>query len=175
MSGRGRPLKPLADKIAEGTFRADRANLSAPQPSPMEAANPFDSETDLYAWRMWEYVVPELLERYSVGKGDQPIVEAYCRYYQRAIKAALQYGDRLTTVDEMGVERVNPLLKVEDASWDRVEKFGARLGLDPINRNKIRAKNGPQGLLPGMPAVFSLRDFQRDRSQGPDDAGTDDQ
>lgn len=175
MSGRGRPLKPLGDKIADGTFRADRANLSAPQPSPMEARNPFDEETDFEAWHMWEYVCPELIDRYGVGKLDRPNLEAYCTFYQRAVRCRAQIDKQMIEVDDLGVSRIKSIVKLEQQSWACVLKHGAPLGLDPINRQKIRAKNGPQGLLPGMPAVFSLRDFQRDRSQGPDDAGATDQ
>lgn len=163
----GRPLKPLADKIAEGTFRADRANLAEPQPSPFDPKNPFSQETDQIAWQCWEMIVPELIERYSVGLGDRLVVHQYCWYFQRAMKAAEQYGDALTTVDDIGVTRVNALLKVEDASWDRVNAVGAKLGLNPVDRRKIRTKSGPQGIVDGMNAVVPFAAFALDRSRGP--------
>lgn len=163
----GRPLKPLADKIAEGTFRADRANLATPQPTPFDPTNPFTDDADVIARKCWDMIVPELMDRYSVGLGDRLVVHQYCWYFQRAMKAAEQYGENLTVIDDMGVSRVNALLKVEDASWDRVNAVGAKLGLNPVDRQKIRAKNGPQGLVPGLAVAFKMTDFERDRSRGP--------
>lgn len=163
----GRPEKPLAQKIADGTFRADRANLSVPQPSPFDPKNPFDQESDLIAWQCWEMIVPELMERYSVGLGDRLVVHQYCWYFQRAMRAAEEYGLKMTTMNDMGDEKVHPLLKVEDSSWDRVNAVGAKLGLNPVDRNKIRAQNGPLGVLAGSNGVLSLTDFERDRKKGP--------
>jgi len=116
----GRPQKSLAQKIADGSFRADRANLNEPQPSPFEAANPFDDETDLEAYKMWEAVVPELMDRYSVGKADRALVEAYCRFYQRAMRAddLVDASGDMTIMNEQGDVKIHPAVKISESSWD---------------------------------------------------------
>lgn len=169
--GAGRPAKSEAQKIRDGSFRADRVNWNEPQPSEFDAFNPFSEETELHAFKMWEMIVPELMERFSVGKGERALVQAYCVFYQRAMAAdeELEASGSLTVTDDMGTTRVNPVVKVSEASWDRVIKFGSLLGLDPINRRRVRGpKNGPLGIVPG-PATLALADRARDRNMGPDD------
>lgn len=167
MSGRGRPVKPIAEKLADGTFRADRANLNVPQPSPFDPNNPFDKEANFVAWQMWEYAVPELMEKYAVGKLDRTLLWAYCRFYERAIWAGEAYDKAsMTFTNDMGEMKISGFLKIEETSWDRVISYGARLGLDPISRQKIRgSKQGDGGGLP-----LTLLSFSRDRGKPPSNA-----
>lgn len=167
----GRPATSLADKIKNGTFRADRINFNEPQPSDFDPANPFSEETDLEAWKMWEFLVPELTERYGVGKGERGLVQAYCTFYQRALRADDELDtSTLTVTDENGTVKVNPVVKISESSWDRVVSLGSKLGLDPISRRRVRApRSGPLGVM-GGPQILSLADRARDRSLGPDDA-----
>ncbi len=161
---RGRPAKSITEKLEAGTFRAGRENVATPQPSPFDASNPFDQDSHPDAWRMWEYVVPELIAKYSVGKGDYANVEAYCRFYDRALKAAIEYGGSMTFTDDLGNIKLHPALKVEETSWDRVKHFGALLGLDPINRNKIRNAASAAASVAGALSVYGLG---RDRQASP--------
>lgn len=166
----GRPATSLADKLKAGTLRADRINFNEPQPSDFDPANPFSEETDLEAWKMWEFLVPELTERYGVGKGERGLVQAYCVFYQRALRADDEIEtSTLTVTDDNGAIKVNPLVKISESSWDRVVSLGSKLGLDPISRRRIRApRSGPMGLT-GGPQILSLSDRARDRDLGPDD------
>jgi len=176
--GAGRPPKSLAQKIQEGTFRADRVNFHEPQPSPFDPTNPFDVDTDLYAAKLWDYVVSELVDRYSVGKADRAVVEGYCTFYQRARLAdeTLERTEAEVNQPDQDPRIVNALLrrcdyyrKLSESSWDRVLRFGQSLGLDPVSRRKIRApKAGPMGIVGGQPTL-SLADHARDRQLGPDD------
>jgi len=164
----GRPQKSLAQKLADGSFRADRANLNEPQPSPFDTTNPFSEDADLEAFKKWEEIVPELMDRYSIGRGDRGLVQAYCVFYQRALRAddELEESGRLTLSTEKGVI-INPAVKISESCWDRVVKFGSQLGLDPINRRRIRGpKQGPLGIVP---ETMSLVGMARDRTAGPDD------
>ena len=166
--GAGRPGKSIAQKFADGTFRADRANLHEPVPSPFEEANPFDPDLDVAAWKMWEYVVPELIDRYNIGKGERHLVHAYCLFYGRATAT----DEELTNLENIIVEsdrglQIHPLTKLSESCWDRVIKFGSLLGLDPINRKRVRGpKNGPRGIAE---ETLTLAGRARDRELGPDD------
>lgn len=174
----GRPAKSLAQKIQDGTFRADRVNFNEPQPSPFDPTNPFDEDVDLYSFKLWEYVVSELVDRYSVGKGDRAVVEGYCTFYQRArladealerTEAEAAKPDQDPRIVAVLLKRCDYWRKLSESSWDRVLKFGAALGLDPVSRRKIRApKAGPMGVVGGQ-QTLSLADHARNRELGPDD------
>lgn len=164
----GRPKIPIAERVARLTGNAP----VGVQPSPFDRANPFDKEADLEAWRLWEYLVPELIERYSVGKGDRHLVEAMCLYYQRALTARSEYSGKMVDSDINGVLRAHPAVKIEDASWDRVDKLAAKLGLNPMARQQLRgAKQADQ---PTGDRPLSLLDFQRAREQRNPEIHTDD-
>lgn len=159
--GRGRPIKPLEDKIADGSFRADRANLSAPQPNDFDPENPFDIGT--IAWMTWDYIVPELMECYSVGKADRAIVEGYCRNYQMALDAEKEYGGQMTYMNENGDIKAHPAVKIAQSAWGIVARFGGLLGITPADRPKIKGAKQRAGAGPAL----SLLHFSRDRSKGP--------
>lgn len=168
---RGRPIKPLADKIADGTFRADRANLNEPQPSLFDPTNPFDQDAAFHAHQLWEFVVPELMENYSVGKGDQVLVESYCQAYQIKQMAWDELLLRRKVINEISIpakegtidkEEIDQHVKVHNQYTVLVTKLAGQLGLDPINRAKIRGAKKQEANVP-----LSLLSFSRDRSRGP--------
>lgn len=167
----GRPPKSLAQKIQEGTFRADRANFHEPQVDPFEPINPFDQETDLHAYKKWDEILPQLTFN-GISNGDRANVEAYCLFYQEAarVKEELERAEALDDEEDGKAGRIRRARQWLVTSWDAVKKFAAQLGLDPINRRKCRApKMGPIGIVPGTDPIVSLPDRSRDRSLGPDD------
>lgn len=168
----GRPSKSIAQKLADGTFRADRANLNEPQPSAFDPTNPFSEETQIYAYKKWEELVPELTERYGIGKGERIAVEVICRFYQKA----LYYEDLLEQADVQDFEQwvqkkdeVAELEKLASYFWIECVKKCSLMGLDPINRRRVRGpKTGPLGIASGT-GVIGLAERGRDRELGPDD------
>ena len=162
MGQRGRPPTPMTERIAALVGMA----ANGVKPSPLENVNPFDKETELEAWRLWEYVVPELIDRYSVGKGDQPLIEGLCRHYLRFQRARLEYGDRMTSADDMGTIRKHPAVGIETEAWREFVNAAMQLGLTPMSRPRIKVPAGPQGVVSGeMP--LSILSFDRDRTKGP--------
>lgn len=160
MTMRGRPATPITERIAALAGTA----VAGVKPSPLENTNPFDRDTEIEAWRLWEYVVPELIERYSVGRGDQPIIEAMCRYYLRWYRARDEYGSRMTYMDDMGNIKKHPAVTIEDASWKEFSACAQQLGLTPMARPRIKPFKEPDK---GADQPFSILSFSRDRQGGP--------
>lgn len=81
----GRPRKPRAQKILEGTYRKDRDN-GLPEMPP--GAPPMPPGLSDAARKEWALVVPDLLALGTLTKVDGGTLATYCR--QVAIVAALQ-------------------------------------------------------------------------------------
>lgn len=160
MTMRGRPPTPMSERIAA----LAGMSIAGVKPTPLENVNPFDKDEDFEAWRLWEYVVPELIENYSVGKGDQPLIEGMCRYYQRWILARREYGASLVVLDGMGTLRKHPAVGIEDSSWKEFCDCAKHLGLTPIARQRIKPFKEPTA---GADQPFSILSFSRDRQKGP--------
>lgn len=170
----GRPRLSLADQLSAARFRPERINQNEPQPSPWDAENPFDKEgkcCEVAAWRAWEYLVPELIEVYGVGKGDFLVVEELCRWYGVAIDAqGMMEIEGMTVTTDKGAVLVHPGIRIASKAWDHVDRCRQRLGLDPVSRRKVSGpKINPQ-VYTGPGVTISIRD----RGQPPEqieDAG----
>lgn len=160
MTMRGRPPTPMSERIAALTG----VSAAGVQPTPLVNVNPFDKDEDFEAWKLWEYVVPELIEHYSVGIGDQPLVEGMCRYYQRWILARMDYAGQLTVMDGMGTLRKHPAVGIEDSSWKEFCECAKHLGLTPLARQRIKPLKMAEA---GADKPFSILSFSRDRQKGP--------
>ena len=114
-------------------------------------------------------MVPELIDRYSVGKGDQPLIEGLSAL-SAVPTARLEYGDRMTYADDMGTIRKHPAVGIETEARREFVNAAMQLGLTPMSRPRIKVPAGPQGVVSGeMP--LSILSFDRDRTKGPPPAG----
>ena len=166
---KGRPRSSLADQLSVARVRADRINQNEPQPSPWDAENPFDKEGkggELAAWRAWEYLVPELVDVYGVGKGDYLVVEELCRWYGVASDAQeMLEVEGLTVLSPQGACQTHPAVRIASKAWDHVDRCRQRLGLDPISRRKVSGpKINPQ-VYTGPEVTFSIRDREQPPEQ----------
>lgn len=161
----GRPKIPLAEKVRRLTGQ-EAARVT---PLPFDWPNPFAADRPNAHWA-WEFVVADCAHRGVLSNAERNLVYEYCVMYERAMLAGIEWqAIGMTACDENGVLRAHPALRIQDASWDRVRKIGALLGLDPINRNKpLPVLTGELGIADGTtPATIDLMAFARDRSQPP--------
>lgn len=84
----GRPPKPLALHIADGTFREDRHGGTADAPG--VPAKPPEMQPEAVA--LWDLVVPDLVQLKVVGQIDVTVLRRLCEtwvLYRRAYATAL--------------------------------------------------------------------------------------
>lgn len=138
---RGRPPKPEALKEAQGTKRPGRDRGDAPQP---EAAiiPPPDHLTEGAAGE-WRRVMPELTTHGLFTRLDVAALEGYCTFYDLAVRAQDELsrkGEKATLILDLpnGFSQADPLVEVIAKCYKMASDFGARFGLDPASRSKLR-------------------------------------
>ena len=137
----GNPRKPTAKKVAEGTYRADRAPANEPQPSTERPRCP--SWLRQTAKDFWARLLPELESQGCLGRIDGTILSRYCEMWARwvaASKVLQAEGETYTVRTSTGtVVRKRPevdIVKELDAAMRRTE---VEFGMSPASRTKIEA------------------------------------
>lgn len=136
----GRPPEDEAVKEARGTKRRDRDRGDAPQ---VEAAilPPPDHLTDRAA-KEWKRLMPMLTRAGLFTALDSAALEAHCVAYDLSVQALKQLGLEPELVIELpnGFSQANPLLGIIASQQKAAADFGARFGLDPASRSKLRVQ-----------------------------------
>lgn len=151
---RGRPPKPLAVKMAEGSpIRKDRLNTDAPEPprGPMEA--PADlSPCEAIVWA-------HLMANQAAGvlrPVDTGAMRHYCWFYVQFVEAQAELRAWEAAPKKKGETRflrrarngalvVHQLFRLVNDLRDQIGKLEGVLGLNPVSRERIHA--GVQGEL----------------------------
>lgn len=123
----GRPRKTLAELQMLGVFRGDRHADRLNEPT--FAGKPRKPRgLDDVASRLWDAVVPQLVDRRVVTQIDAAILTSMCQLwslYQRAVVAA---ADDPTSKDVRGAVT---------SYWNAFDKAAAHCGLNPLDRAKL--------------------------------------
>jgi P27 family predicted phage terminase small subunit len=140
LSLRGRPPISEAEKDAKGTKRAGRDRGDAPE---VEAAilPPPEHLTERAA-REWKRLMPMLTRAGLFTALDSSALEAYCVAYDLSVEAQEAFALKPKLVIELpnGFSQANPLLAIISGQQKAAADFGARFGLDPASRSKLRVQ-----------------------------------
>lgn len=144
----GRPPKPTALKILQGTARRDRLNPDEPQPPLLVEARP-PSWLKGRARKGWQELAPVLLEMRVLTVGDRAALGLLCDAYGEYLElreTVRRVGRTYTMITESGSEMVmaRPEVNMMTDAWRRSMAAMQQFGLTPSSRSKVSAKEAEQ-------------------------------
>lgn len=132
----GRPRKPTALKLLEGTYRPDRALANEPAPDAALLACP--KGLPPLARAEWNRVAPELYTLGLSAKVDRASLVGYVLSYARAMQAEKQLLEEgLTMSTATGYLQAHPCVSIARNEWAAVSRFAAAFGFTPASRTRI--------------------------------------
>lgn len=134
---KGRPPKPTALKLIQGTARPDRINKREPKPKAGAPACP--RHLDQVAKAKWRELAPQLVTLGVLTKVDGDALAAYCEAYSRWVAATLEleaFG-ALTYVGDKGMIRKHPAVGIASEALGNMALYGGKLGLSPADRARV--------------------------------------
>lgn len=143
MATTGPKNKPKPLKILEGTYRADRDNLNAPEPPVTRGALPPDFLDEL-AKAEWARIVPELENLGIMSNIDIALVASYCTSVSELAEACKRIeidGYMYETESREGymVQRKSPWIEVRNKAIANIVKTSCEMGMTPASRSKVTA------------------------------------
>ncbi len=139
----GRKRKPTQDKVIQGTFRKDRANLSEPEYDIAQVVPPDLIKENDFALEEWIRITPSLISRKVLTIVDVGTVERYCMMYARWREAEDELkttGLTIKTSNENIIQ--NPLVGIANKAAEQCNKFASELGITPATRSKVSSEVG---------------------------------
>lgn len=138
MTARGRPRKPLPERLLEGSYRADRHG------NPDEVWLPDGLPTmpdwlDGDAKLLWQSLLPELKKRGVATEVDAAELAGMCDWWARYRQAARALNE-LNPKDE-GYYSLSMLCGM---AWKNFSAASAKFGLNPSDRAKLRLEATPK-------------------------------
>lgn len=138
----GRPRKPTALHVLEGTTRPDRTNLSEPQPVLTDDRPPI--------WlkgrgrRGWKWVAPVVRQMKILTDADKAALALLCDAlgdYVECQEALRQGGRWYETLTKLGERMIKPHPAVAMASdaWRRAARMMVEFGMTPSARSRVKA------------------------------------
>lgn len=139
---KGRKPKPLAEHIANGTFKKSRHDKRVISPDPLGAVPPLPDYLPPECAEDWHLVCGILLAHGLLCENDLHGVEAYCALrlqYRIALKSMQNEGQVVTEVNGNGVstEKINPAWKVMMEAAREIRAIQDRYGFNPYTRQKL--------------------------------------
>ena len=128
----GRPRKPVAQKLMEGTFRADRdgdPSLLVPSAGSPEPPSHLSGEALAFWWR----VVPDLAASRIATERDSAELAIMCEWWARYRR----YSDEVDGLNpqDKAAYQLTVLCGICCTNFDRV---ASKFGLNPSDRSKLR-------------------------------------
>jgi phage terminase small subunit len=121
----GRPRKPTALKVVEGTFRKDRANADEPKFEPLTEIPAPPRKLKAEARREWDRVIEFVFKNRICGAEALSILATYC-----SVHAAIVAGEKKGEFSAGLLAQYRAL--------------GERFGIDPASRGKIKSAKPAQ-------------------------------
>ncbi|AWW40796.1 phage terminase small subunit P27 family [Streptomyces cadmiisoli] len=104
---------------------------------------------DDIALREWERLMPILEKMGVITMADRNAVAAYCQSYSMYVKAVEDVNRNGFTVEgHRGVTSKNPAVQVQRDSLDQMNRWGAKLGLSPVDRVRLSVAPTDDGDAP---------------------------
>lgn len=146
MSARGRPKKPTALKIVQGTAQPSRINPD--EPVPTGPLGPAPDRMRAEGKRRWKWLSRAA---WWLTDADRSVAEQYCTrwsLYLDALKQVSHFG-QVWEREKDGYTQMNGALQALSNNEKALMELGAKLGLDPSSRTNIRApKRDTKGTNP---------------------------
>ncbi len=132
----GRPAKPTAFKIANGT-RKDR--ISSDEPKIPAQLPSMPSHLDSEARREWKRLVKVLCSIGLLTLVDRGILACYCTAWSRLISAEAELlKEGAVLIGSNGGAYQNPWLAIANKATEQIAKYGSLLGFDPSSRSRVK-------------------------------------
>ena len=132
----GRPRKPSALKIVQGTDQPCRMNPD--EPVPTGPLGPAPQKMRAESKRRWSWLCDSA---FWLTDADRGVAEQYCTrwaMYKDAQKLVAKYG-QLWEREADGYTQLNGALQAFSNCEKALIELGAKLGLDPVSRTDIKA------------------------------------
>lgn len=136
MGKTGRPKKPTALKIVQGTAQPSRINPDEPVPD--GPLGPAPAKMRVEGRRRWAWLAGSA---FWLTDADRGVVEQYCTrwaLYMDALVAVGHYG-QVWEREKDGYTQMNGALQALSNCEKALMELGAKLGLDPSSRTNIAA------------------------------------
>lgn len=144
MGLRGRAPLPQELKLLKGSYKKDpqRFNPNAPQP-PRDMPECPEWLSDV-AKERWKFLVEKLEQMGLQTSADMPLLEQYCHCYSQWRLMVEKINEQgYVSINEKGVDKVNPYVQIEGRLWDQMERALGKLGFNPSARASLCVPNRP--------------------------------
>ena len=132
----GRPPKPTALKLLQGTARPDRMPKNEPKPELGAPTRPNWLLPE--AKREWSRIVPELLRLGILAKIDRAALAARCQCWAMYVGAIRELRDREMWFEtEKSYCGPHPLVGIAVKMLDKLAMLDAKFGLTPADRARL--------------------------------------
>jgi P27 family predicted phage terminase small subunit len=151
----GRPKKPTALKVLQGTLRADRENPDEPKFTTGTFDNPFELNTEKVAYDEWNRLCPELLRVGLLNVANVQTFVAMCRALQQIRECEQKIAkeglfveypmfSRKTGEQTGTVEKENIAVKVLHDTRVLYNRLNNEFGCTPASAGKVAAQKKPE-------------------------------
>ena len=136
----GRPRKPTALHLLEGTSHPGRLPKAEPKPKPVKPKLP--SYLGLDGRRHWNDLAGKLERMGVLTEVDQDVLGLYCDAFDRWRKAerAIRREGEVISMGEKGYRAPNPWLQVRNRALDDLRRWAPELGIGAASRSRIEVK-----------------------------------
>jgi P27 family predicted phage terminase small subunit len=144
---KGRKPKPTSLRLIEGN-REHRTIHQDLEPKPEKKAPPRPRELQGDERKAWRYLVLELEKMGTLASSDRGQITGYCHAWGLWCKAKHKLAelgegsmDPEVITTEKGNYIQNPWLGIANRAMADVVKYGAELGLNPVQRTRVKLEN----------------------------------
>lgn len=143
----GRPPKPTALKVLQGTDRPDRANTSEPTPP----AGPVSPPSWLRgrARTLFKARAAMLVGMKVATTADADALALYCAAFTEFVECdefIRKHGPIYSSIGPDGgvMHRPYPQVRMRSDAWRRVQRMASEFGLSPSSRSKLHIEAGEE-------------------------------
>jgi P27 family predicted phage terminase small subunit len=134
----GRPRKPSALKLLQGTFRKDRAPKREPKPPAGDRPPSPPSYLGKVARAEWARLAKRLHGVGLLTEVDRSKFAMYCQAYARWQEAEQVITEQgMTFMTDKGYVCQRPEVSISNKQCEIARKIGGEFGLDPAARSRI--------------------------------------
>jgi P27 family predicted phage terminase small subunit len=137
MASRGRPRKPIAQRIFEDSYRPDRHGDAAKAWQPAGAPK-MPTWLDADGSELWQSLAPTLTGRGVATAVDAAELGALCDWWSR-YRAASRALDAIADKQSTEFYRVSILASM---AWKNFAAAASKFGLNPADRARLRITDG---------------------------------
>lgn len=140
MATRGRPRKPTAIKILDGTFREDRHGSEPNVDALKKLPNP-PSSLGKEGKSRWKIEGAKMMDKGILAETDLPALEVYCsawdevRHCEKVLAEQGEYFFR-----DNGTMSAHPAIRRKGEAQDRIRAYQREFGMTPSSRTGVKVE-----------------------------------